>query len=91
VLDVSNPTDGVREDRQPLFRAQFAIPEPRPNGTMWVVVTAYDASGVPLGGERRPFRVGPIVDVETGPYVVVDAPPLDQKRCGPAVSGWRCG
>jgi hypothetical protein len=41
---------------------EFDVPYPRPNGTMWVVVTAFDAFGMPLGGERRSFLVGPIVE-----------------------------
>jgi hypothetical protein len=60
-VDVSDPDGGIRPTQQPQFEVQFPLPYPRPNGTMWVVVTAYDASGLPLGGERRPFLVGAII------------------------------
>jgi hypothetical protein len=59
-LDVSDPDGGIRRAQQARFEVQFEVPYPRPNGTMWVVVTAYDAFGMPLGGERRPFLVGPL-------------------------------
>jgi len=60
-VDVSDPDGGVRPRSQPQFEVTFPVPYPRPNGTMWVVVTAYDGRGMPLGGERRPFLVGPII------------------------------
>jgi hypothetical protein len=60
-VEVSDPDGGIRPGQQPQFEAQFPLPFPRPNGTMWVVVTAYDATGIPLGGERRPFLVGAII------------------------------
>jgi hypothetical protein len=60
-VDVSDPDGGIRPAQQAQFEAQFPLPYPRPNGTMWVVVTAYDALGLPLGGERRPFLVGAII------------------------------
>jgi len=93
-VDVTDPNGGLRRDHQAQFEVSFDIPNPRPNDTMWVVVTAYDSHGIPLGGDRRPFNVGPIVMtdmVEAPPFDFVDAPPLDQKRCGPDISGWRCG
>ena len=58
---VSDPDGGIRPAQQAQFEVQFPLPYPRPNGTMWVVVTAYDALGMPLGGERRPFLVGAII------------------------------
>ena len=61
-VDVSDPDGGIRPSKPPSFDVEFALPYPRPNGTMWVVVTAYDAAGLPLGGERRPFLVGAIVE-----------------------------
>jgi hypothetical protein len=60
-IDVTDPNGGLRRDNRPQFEVDFPVPYPRPNGTMWVVVTAYDAAGIPLGGERRPFLVGPII------------------------------
>jgi hypothetical protein len=61
-IDVTDPNGGLRRDSRPQFQVDFPVPYPRPNGTMWVVVTAYDAAGMPLGGERRPFIVGPIIE-----------------------------
>ncbi len=60
-VDVSDPDGGIRPAQQAEFQVQFPLPYPRPNGTMWVVVTAYDSLGLPLGGERRPFLVGAII------------------------------
>lgn len=64
-VDVSDPNGGVRPVMRPRFSASFDLPYPRPNGTMWVVVTAYDERGMPLGGTRRPFAVGPLLDEST--------------------------
>jgi len=58
---VADPDGGIRPERVPTFAATFDLPFPRPNGTMWVVVTAYDEGGMPLGATRRPFEVGPLV------------------------------
>ena len=65
-LDVHDPHGGIRPLFKPTFETAFALPFPRPNGTMWVVVTAYDARGFPLGSLRRPFEVGPLV--QPGPW-----------------------
>jgi hypothetical protein len=72
VLDrVTVDTSGIPADFRPTvradFRADFVVPYPRPNGTMWIVVTAYDRTGIPLGGERRPFVVGPIAEADMTP------------------------
>ena len=61
-IDVSNRDGGIRPERGPSFQASFDLPFPRPNGTMWVVVTAYDDGGMPLGSTRRPFEVGPLLE-----------------------------
>ena len=63
-VDVSDPDSGVRPLLSPTFTASFDLPYPRPNGTMWVVVTVYDERGMPLGGTRRPFAVGPLLEPE---------------------------
>lgn len=63
-VDVSDPDGGVRPLLTPTFTASFDLPYPRPNGTMWVVVTVYDERGMPLGGTRRPFAVGPLLEPE---------------------------
>jgi len=60
VVDVTDPDGGIRPEVALTFAALLDLPYPRPSGTMWVVVTAYDASGMPLGEERRLFIVGPI-------------------------------
>jgi hypothetical protein len=61
---VALPTvgDGVRPDVPPAFDAWFDLPTPRPNGTMWVTVTAYAADGFLLAGVRQPFLVGPVLE-----------------------------
>ncbi|MBA3876511.1 MAG: hypothetical protein C0498_06180 [Anaerolinea sp.] len=61
-IDVTDPDGGVRPERAPTFSASFDLPYPRPNGTMWIVVTVYDERGMPLGGTRRPFSVGPLLE-----------------------------
>ena len=65
-FDTTDPSGGIRPDGLLGFTASFGLPFPRSNGTMWVVVTAFDASGLPLGGVRRPFVVGPLVPGSTG-------------------------
>lgn len=73
-VDVSDPHGGIRPELAPTFSASFELPNPRPNGTMWVVVTAYDDRNLPLGGTRRPFAVGPLVEAEPP---VESAPAVD--------------
>ncbi|HYN69109.1 MAG TPA: hypothetical protein VEX41_02740 [Candidatus Eisenbacteria bacterium] len=68
-FDVSDPDGGVRPKQSPTFSAEFDIPFPRPNGTMWVTVTAYDSHLIPLGGERRPIRIGEIMGWPAAPGV----------------------
>ena len=60
-FNVTDPDGGIRPTQTPTFSAEFDIPFPRPNGTMWVVVTAYDSHLIPLGGERRPVLIGEIM------------------------------
>jgi len=64
-IDVSDPHGGIRPERAPTFSASFDLPFPRPNGTMWIVVTVYNEAGIPLGGTRRPFAVGPLLAPDT--------------------------
>jgi hypothetical protein len=61
-IDVADPHGGIRPVRNPTFNASFELPVPRPSGTMWVVVAAYDEQGMPLGAIRRPFTVGPLLE-----------------------------
>lgn len=58
--DVADRDGGIRPARPPAFTVQFDLATPRPMGTMLVVVTAYDASGVPIGGVRRAISIGPL-------------------------------
>ncbi len=59
--DVSDPDGGIRPAREPAFTVQFDLSgTPRPMGTMQVVVTAYDASGNPIGGMRRAISIAPL-------------------------------
>ena len=59
-VDVYDPDGGIRPARTPTFKATFDLPGSRPSGTMWVVVTAFDEGGSPLGSVRRAFTVGPL-------------------------------
>ena len=68
-FDTTDPDGGIRPRQRPTFSAEFDIPFPRPNGTMWVVVTAYDSHLIPLGGERRPVRIGEIMGWPAAPGV----------------------
>ena len=68
-FNLSDPDGGIRPQQTPSFSAQFDIPFPRPNGTMWVVVTAYDSHLIPLGGERRPVLIGEIMGWPAPPGV----------------------
>ena len=75
-VDTSDPDGGIRPDRAPRFDASFDLPYPRPNGTMWVVVTAYDERGMPLGGTRRPFAVGPLLEPQ---LARADSQPMSER------------
>ena len=68
-FDVSDPDGGIRPTQTPTFSAAFDIPFPRPNGTMWVVATAYDSHLMPLGGERRPVLIGEIMGWPPAPGI----------------------
>src|SRR5512146_1750692 len=59
-LDVADRDGGIRPAQSPAFAIQFDLATPRPIGTMLVVVTAYDASGAPIGGVRRAISIGPL-------------------------------
>jgi hypothetical protein len=73
-VDVFDPDGGVRPAQTPTFSATFDLPLPRPNGTMWVVVTAYDENDLPLGSVRRPFIAGPL---RPGGFVASNGKGLD--------------
>ena len=69
IFNVTDPDGGIRPKQTPRFSAEFDIPFPRPNGTMWVVVTAYDSHLIPLGGERRRVLIGEIMGWPAAPGV----------------------
>jgi len=81
-VDVSDRDGGIRPKGTPTFDVLFDLPFPRPNGTMWVVVTAYDVGGLPLGAVRRVFAVGPLLS--PGPWA--GARPAPPPWCLPASS-----
>lgn len=57
-IDVSDPDGGIRPVRTPTFMTSFDIPAPPTGETLWVVVTAYNDSGVQIGATRRPLFTG---------------------------------
>ncbi|MEO8468441.1 MAG: hypothetical protein ABI573_02100 [Chloroflexota bacterium] len=57
-IDVRDPDGGIRPVRAPTFMTSFDLPEPRTGETLWVVVTAYNDSGVQIGAARRPLVTG---------------------------------
>jgi hypothetical protein len=80
VLDVADADGGIRPTHLPAFRIALDLSSAgplaaRPIGPAWVVVTVYDAAGLPLGGVRRPVLIGPLAAL--GPR---DARPLDGHR-----------
>jgi hypothetical protein len=54
----TNPDGMLRPDTTPAFHLNLALPSPRPIGQLWVVITAYDRSGHPLGTVRRGVLIG---------------------------------
>lgn len=58
--DVSDPDGGIRSAYPPTFEVEFDLATPRPMGTLIVVVTAYDAAGVPIGGLNRAISIEPL-------------------------------
>lgn len=57
-IDVRDPDGGIRPVRAPTFMTSFDLPAPPTGETLWVVVTAYDESGVQIGAARRPLFTG---------------------------------
>lgn len=49
---------GIRPIRLPTFHVELALPSPRPEGRLWVVISAYDELGVEIGVLRRPVVIG---------------------------------
>lgn len=49
---------GIRPVRLPTIDVELALPSPRPEGRLWVVITAYDEFGVEISSMRLPVRIG---------------------------------
>lgn len=63
VVATSNIDGGVRPVHAPTIDVELALPTPRPTGEwLWVIVTAYDAAGDPLGSVRRLVTIGALAD-----------------------------
>jgi hypothetical protein len=58
VVDVADPDGGIRPASTPTFAASLVLLDPRPSGTAWVVVTAFDSMGRPLGSASHPVVIG---------------------------------
>jgi hypothetical protein len=58
VVDTTDPDGGVRPLRTPAIDVELPIPTPRPVGRLWVVITAYDGFGSPIGTMYRLIQVG---------------------------------
>ena len=56
-IDTSDPDGGIRPVREPVFQVALALPLPRPEGRLWVAITAFDEYGLPLGLMRRPILI----------------------------------
>lgn len=57
LIDTANRDGGIRPVRAPTFRVELALPSPRPEGRLWVVITAYDEAGAEISSMRRPVRI----------------------------------
>jgi hypothetical protein len=57
LVATADPNGGIRPVRTPTFDVSLRIPSPRPTGLAWIVVTAFDDAGVPLGAMRRPILI----------------------------------
>ena len=58
VIDTTDPNGGLRPDRTLTFHVELALPSPRPAGQVWIVITAFDRSGDPLGTLRQAIMIG---------------------------------
>ena len=58
IVDTSNRDGGIRPVRTPSFDVALQVPPAMPAGRAWVVVTAYDVFGAPLGAYRRAVEIG---------------------------------
>lgn len=56
-LDATDPDGGLRPDRTLRFHAELALPSPRPTGRLWLVITAFDSAGHPIGTLRRAVEI----------------------------------
>jgi hypothetical protein len=73
----------LRPDSAGSFAISFVLPNPRPNGTMWITVTAFGSDGLPMGGIRRPFQVGPLLEADrVAPAQPVPGTPVNPPERG---------
>lgn len=73
----------LRPDSAGSFATTFVLPNPRPNGTMWITVTAFGSDGLPLAGIRRAFQVGPLLEADR----VIPAQPVAGTPVNPPERG----
>jgi hypothetical protein len=58
VVTLPNADGEMRLAVSPTFEASFDLPSPRPTGTVWVVVRAFDTQGAFLGSTMRTVTIG---------------------------------
>jgi len=58
VVDTANRDGGIRPLHAPSVDIALLIPTPRPIGWLWLVITAYDGAGTPIGTMRRVVDIG---------------------------------
>jgi hypothetical protein len=57
-VDTTDPDGALRPDRTPTFHVELSLPAPRPNGRVWVVITALDRSGHAICTMRESVMIG---------------------------------
>jgi hypothetical protein len=65
VVDTSNVDGGIRPLHAPGFDVHLALPTPRPTGELlWIVVTAFNNAGTPVGTVRRVVTIGELAGTD---------------------------
>lgn len=60
IVHTANLDGGIRPVYAPAIDVELSFPKPRPDGDrLWLVLTAYDEAGLPLGTMRRLVTVAP--------------------------------
>jgi hypothetical protein len=70
VVNLLNADGEMRLAVSPTFEASFDLPSPRPTGTVWVVVRAFDTQGAFLGSTMRTVTIGKLRP--TPPWLHID-------------------